>query len=489
VSDGAIAAPDPVPAGGTDRVQALVEDGVRAIGEAIARGECSATDVARACLDRITACNPSLHALLPVDAEAVLEQARASDLRRRTRQSRGVLDGVPIVLKDLIEIEGQVSTNGSSMRSEAVSRVTAAVVERLRDAGMVILGKAHMVEFAYGGWGTNASMGAPRNPWDPRVFRSPGGSSSGSGVAVAAGMTPASLGSDTGGSIRIPAALQGLTGLKPTVGLISLHGCLPLSDSFDSIGPMTRSVADTALLTQALAGYDPRDPRSVRHDRGSMLPSPDTAIDPVGCRVIVTPEAHEPVKVQPAVRRALDAVIGELEAAGVRIEHRAPPFDWNRLLLESSRAIGAEVWARHGSIALDEHRPIDPGVRQRILRARSITPDAYRDAMRHARETGRQWSEWMGDAQAWLMPGCPISAPPIDAVDELDPILSTFTRVANHLGGCALSLPAGLDEHGLPVGVQLVGRAFGEAGLLRIGHLLQQRTQWHRATCPGAIAR
>ncbi len=421
-------------------------------------GESRVAEIVEDCLARIRAGNPVWHALLPIDEEAVRREAERADRRRAGGHHAGPLDGLPIVLKDLIEIEGTVSTNGSVTRSGCVSTRTAAVVERLRAAGAIIVGKAHMVEFAYGGGGTNRSMGAPRNPCDPLVHRSPGGSSSGSGVAVASGMAPASLGSDTGGSIRIPAALQGLSGLKPTVGLISLHGCLPLSASFDSIGPIARSVAECAQITAALAGHDPRD-------RLSVAVAPDRISGLLTAGVV----------------QGQRAVIDVLEALGAQVLWQAAPFDWGEFLRRNGQAIGYEVWQQHGATARDESLPIDPGVRMRMRRAEAITAEEYQAAMAHARRTAHDLSEWLHGADAWLMPGCPISAPPIEGVDEGDPILSTFTRVANHLGGCALSLPAGVDALGLPVGVQLVGPAFGEAALIAIGHAVQQVTSWHRS--------
>jgi aspartyl-tRNA(Asn)/glutamyl-tRNA(Gln) amidotransferase subunit A len=459
--------------------QALTD--LASIRQSLDSGESTVAEIVESCLSRIRNGNRFWHALLPVDEEALRQEAAFTDRRRASGERRGALDGLPIVLKDLIEIEGAVSTNGSLTRAGRLSSRTAAVVERLRAAGAIIVGKAHMVEFAYGGWGTNRGMGAPRNPCDPRVHRSPGGSSSGSGVAVASGMVPASLGSDTGGSIRIPAALQGLTGFKPTVGLISLFGCLPLSANFDSIGPIAGSVNDCAWIAAALVGHDPRDPLSrPMLESQDLVRALDECADLRGRRVIVSPEVAWPVAVQPAVGRGLNDVVEALAALGVTIDRRDPPFDWHELLQHNGRAIGFEVWQTHGCAALDESLPIDPGVRLRMLRAQTISRAHYREAMDHAARTAERWAEWMRGADAWLMPGSPISAPPIDQVDEADPILSTFTRVANHLGGCALSLPSGIDAQGLPVGVQLVAPAGGDVELIRLGAALQRVTDWHR---------
>jgi len=455
---------------------------IAAIRERLEDGSLRVDDLIEGRLASIRELNPLIHALLPVDEEDAHRQAEAARVRRRQSRFLSPLDGVPIVLKDLIEIEGEVATNGSLTRLGARSRITAHVVDRLRAAGLIILGKAQMVEFAYGGWGTNQGMGAPRNPWDAKVHRSPGGSSSGSGAAVASGMVPVSLGSDTGGSIRIPAALQGLTGFKPTVGLISLYGCLPLSRSFDSIGPLARSVRDAAWITWALTGYDARDPlsRTVLQPK-LLLEALEAGGDLRGRKIIATPEDAWPVEVAPAVARGIKRVIECLRDLGVSIEWREPPFDFNELLKQNGRAIGAEVWAQHGTSILDERLPIDPGVRLRMLRARSISEIEYGEAMAHARRTAESWRQWMNGFDAWLMPGCPISAPAIDSVDEGDPILSIFTRVANHLGGCALSLPAGLDEEGLPIGVQLVAPAWSDAELIRLGAGIQGASEWHRS--------
>ena len=194
-----------------------------------------------------------------VDEDSTIAQARAADQRRAAGYSLSAVDGVPIAVKDLCDIEGQITTGGSQDWVTRRSPTTCTAVERLLRAGMVNLGKTHMVEFAFGGWGTNPVMGTPWNPWDLNTHRTPGGSSSGSGVAVAAALCPAALGSDTGGSVRIPAALNGITGLKTTRGLISLHGALALSGTLDSIGPMTRDMRDAAILTELMAGADPLD--------------------------------------------------------------------------------------------------------------------------------------------------------------------------------------------------------------------------------------
>lgn len=220
----------------------------------LAYGDCSSAQLIHAYLERTDRLDPILHAFASVRHDRAMQEAAEADKRRAAGKARGPLDGLPIAIKDLCEIAGEVTTCGSQAWSQRRSVVTSAVVERLQAQGMVCLGKAHMVEFAFGTFGSNPLMGTPRNPWDDKVHRIPGGSSSGSGVAVAAGLAQAAIGSDTGGSIRIPASLLGITGLKPTASRISLEGVLPLSPTLDSVGPMTRSVDDVALLFSALLG-------------------------------------------------------------------------------------------------------------------------------------------------------------------------------------------------------------------------------------------
>ena len=217
-------------------------------------GETTSVAIVEACLANIDAQDEKLHAFIEVYREDAMRMAEAADLERKAGFVRGPLHGLPIAIKDLFHIKGRQTTAGSKSWLGRISTETAVCVQRLLDAGMIPLGKTHMVEFAYGTWGTNKPMGTPWNPWDMKVHRVAGGSSSGSAVAVAAGMAPAALGTDTGGSVRIPAALCGLVGLKPTYGRIPLDGVVPLSKSLDSVGPITRTVEDAALLVAVMAG-------------------------------------------------------------------------------------------------------------------------------------------------------------------------------------------------------------------------------------------
>src|SRR5580765_5682774 len=277
----------------------------------------SPVDAVEALLERIRRRNPSLHAFIAVyGADAVLA-AEGADRAIRAGHRVGPLHGVPIALKDLIDLEGRVTTGGSKVWAERVSPVTATLAERLIAAGMIVLGKTHTVEFAMGSWGTNTHMGTPRNPWDLTVHRTPGGSSSGSSVAVAAGLAPIAIGTDTGGSVRIPAAWCGIVGLKVTVGRISTFGVLPLSTTLHTPGPMTRSVEDAAILFRALEGADPHDPRTRLEPPVDPMPSLRRGV--VGLRLGVLPDS-ERAGIDAEVLDAYDRAVEALARLDARLE-------------------------------------------------------------------------------------------------------------------------------------------------------------------------
>src|SRR5262249_42377424 len=282
----------------------------------------SPVDVVEALLDRIGRRNPDLHAFIAVyDRDARLA-AEAADKAIRAGQRVGPLHGVPIALKDLVDLEGRVTTGGSKHWAQRVSPVTATLAERAIAAGMIVLGKTHTVEFAMGSWGTNAHLGTPRNPWDLAVHRTPGGSSSGSGVAVGAGLAPVALGTDTGGSVRIPAAWCGIVGLKVTAGRISTFGVLPLSSTLDTPGPLTRSVGDAALMFRLLNGPDPRDPETQSWAPSDPFPTLRRGVG--GLTLAVLPET-EREGVDAEVLSAYDASVDALAKLGARIVRPALP--------------------------------------------------------------------------------------------------------------------------------------------------------------------
>ncbi len=448
------------------------------LASAIRAGDTSSREATQAFLDRIARANPRLHAFVAVDADAALAQADAADAARRAGFPLGPLHGVPVAIKDLFEVAGQVVTVGSAAWRTRRATVTACAVERLRAAQMVVIGRTHMVEFAFGGWGVNPVMGTPRNPWDATTHRVPGGSSSGSGVAVAAGLAPAALGSDTGGSVRIPAALNGITGLKTTYGLVPLTGAFPLSFTLDTIGPMARSAHDCELLTSILAGPDPRDPASLLAPR--FMANGDAVPGVRGMRVgLMVPDDY-PMPVDAATQAAIDEAMGVLRGLGAIVSPLRLPFDLDDLMRRTGRIIAAEAWSTHRAYADDPAVPLGEHVRARLQGGRDASAVEYLELLAHQRQERARFAATMADHDVLVAPSVPWPATPLDAVDETSTPMGAFTRWGNYLGVCALSLPAGIDAAGLPLAVQVIGKPFDDARVLRVGRAFQSATDWHR---------
>ncbi len=322
-------------------------------------------------------------------------------------------------------------------------------------------------------------MGAPWNPWDLSTHRVAGGSSSGSAVAVAAGLVPAALGSDTGGSIRIPAAMCALTGLKPTYGLVSLYGAVPLSTTLDSIGPLAHTVDDAALLTLAMAGPDARDPATLDVPRSDVA----TALDgePVirGMRITALSAEQFPAYTIPEVLKSRVEAMALLRDLGAIIEEARFPLDLEDLMVRNGRLIAAEAYAFHRAYIEDASLDIDPWVRRRTLGGKTIGADDYDEELSQRKRAAAEFAEWMRGRDALLTPTLPIAATPVANVDEETTPLAVFTRAVNYLGTCGLSIPSGFTDSGLPIAMQLVGAPFAEGTLVRIGRAFQQRTDWH----------
>jgi len=440
--------------------------------ELIDRGQISALDVTDTYLARIDRADPTLHALTEVFHEAARALARAADAARSSGMPMGPLHGLPIVLKDLLEIEGRVCTFGSKHYASRVSPLTSATVERLLAAGMVPLGKVHMTEFAFGGWGTNVQMGAPRNPWDLAVHRVPGGSSSGTGVAVAAALAPAGIGSDTGGSVRIPCAFNGLTGLKVTHGRISLHGTGLLSWSLDTIGPMARCVRDCALLLDALAVPDLRDPTTLTQPLEQFARDPQSVR---GLRIAMPHADDWPAFVEAGVKAAWLSAARTFESLGAQVIPTRLPAGFLDLAAAAGVIITAEAYALHGALAEDEASLINLAVRKRLKVARRYGPVDYTEALRTMGLRRAEFMAWFEAFDAILLPTVGITAMPLEEVDEGSPIPGFFTRPANYLGLCALAQPSGQVD-GLPVGIQIVGKPFAERTVLALGQAFETAT-------------
>jgi aspartyl-tRNA(Asn)/glutamyl-tRNA(Gln) amidotransferase subunit A len=444
-----------------------------------ARGALSSREIVTAYLTRIAALDERTHAFVDVYRDSALAAAREADRERKAGTLRGPLHGLPIALKDLFHIKGRATSAGSKSRPHGVADNTATAVQQLITAGMIALGKTHMVEFAFGGWGCNEPMGAPWNPWDTTTHRVAGGSSSGSAVAVAAALAPAAIGSDTGGSIRIPAALCGLTGFKPTYGVISLAGVFPLATTLDSVGPLARSVDDAALLLTAMAGPDPRDVASLAAPRIDFEAVLAAEPDLNGMRITVLPVAQFSWPVEPAVLAAREAAIATLSGLGAKIEEARPPFELDDVMVRNGRIIAAEAYACHRHYIADEALAIDPWVRRRTLAGKDMSAADYLDELATRKRIAAAFAHWMRGRDALLTPTLPITATALAEVDESTTPLATFTRAVNYIGACGLSLPAGFSSGGLPIGMQIIGGPFADATLVRIGRAFQMATDWH----------
>ena len=462
-------------------LEALAYAPIHALAVQLENGALSASALLDSCLQRIRRHDEKLHAFAAVYENEARAAAELADHALRAGQRPGPLHGIPIAFKDLLDIEGRVTTGGSLFWRERVSPVTATVVQRLTAAGMIPLGKTHMVEFAFGAWGTNTAMGTPWNPWDLRTHRVPGGSSSGSGVAVAAGLAPAAIGSDTGGSVRIPAALCGIVGLKTTVGRVSNHGALMLSETLDTLGPMARDVEDAALLFAAMHGPDAQDPQTLMHPPVDVLSALKTGV--AGLRLAVLPE-DELGEVDPEVARAFATALDVMRGLGARIDTLTLPVSYKRLADLTGKLIAAEGYALHREWIDRDDLPFDPDVRDRIRWGKTLSAADY---IRIMADRGRLRSEvdrLLRDFDALLLPSTPAPAVPLTGVDQSQSPMSRLTRPVNLLDLCALALPCGCTPGGLPISLQVAGRGYEEARILRIGWAFENATAWHQRRPP-----
>ena len=456
---------------------------IHALSQQIANGRLSPVDLVDECLARIQSLEPSLHAFVSVDAGNARLAAEAADKSIRAGHRIGPLHGIPIAVKDLVEIEGQVTTGGSAAWRGRISARTATLIQKLRAAGMVVLGKTHTVEFAYGGWGTNQHLGTPRNPWDATTHRTPGGSSSGSGVAVAARMAPCAVGTDTGGSVRIPAAWNGITGLKATIGRISTHGILPLSTTLDTPGPIARSVEDCAILLEAWQGEDPLDAQT--RGRRPSEPMATLRFGVKGLRLARMP-ASERDGVDAQVLAAFDRSVDRLADLGAEIVDVTLPFRFGDLGTATARIISSEAYATLADLVNDNAQLIDEAVRPRVRAGAAISSRDYLSALAEREALKREFAAATAGVDAILTPTTMTPAVPVAAVDQTS-TPAMFTRWVNFLDLCALAVPNGFTEAGLPISLQIVCRGYDEAMALRIGWAYQTATDWQDRVPPGMV--
>jgi aspartyl-tRNA(Asn)/glutamyl-tRNA(Gln) amidotransferase subunit A len=459
---------------------------ISTLSEQIHRGTLSPVELMEHLLARVDVLDGALHAFRLVPHQRALAAAQAAELTLRAGQDAGPLHGIPYAVKDIIDVKGLPTTAGSNLLLDNIASADATVVHRLTRAGMVLLGKAQTVQFAFGAPGINHHHGTPHNPWHatPHV---PGGSSSGSGVAVAASMVPMALGTDTGGSVRIPAALCGTVGLKTTVGQVSRAGVFPLSWTLDSVGPLTRSVEDAALVYQAMRGADPDDTST----HGTMPQDVLTELKG-GVRGLRLGFAENifwdqaDAEIAEAVRACGDVFTG----LGAHVDSLAFPDADEVLAVDPRGLIGAtEAYLEHQERLGDRFEEYDPVVTYRILAGKEAGAVDYLRAIRAHTALRQKAQRVLRDVDALLAPTTMIPSMPLDEVDasleaykHWNPCYSRNTRVGNIFGLCSLTVPCGLTTKGLPIGLMISGKAFDEAMILRVGYAFEQATDWHRRT-------
>ncbi|MBI2886972.1 MAG: Asp-tRNA(Asn)/Glu-tRNA(Gln) amidotransferase subunit GatA [Chloroflexi bacterium] len=455
---------------------------IRQAADLIRDHKLSPVELTRAFLDRIAALNGKLNAYITVAGESALAEARTAEAEILRGDQRGPLHGIPIALKDLYATKGLLTTAHSRLLMEWVPEEDSTAAAKLREAGAVLLGKLAMHEYAFGAPHFNGPFPPARNPWDTE--RIPGGSSSGSGTAVAAGLCMGSLGSDTGGSIRGPASFCGIVGLKPTYGRVSRYGVVPLSWTLDHCGPMTWTVEDTVLMLQAIAGHDARDPAS------SRAPVPDYSsalLEDVRGLVIGVPRHYffKPEEVHAETLAAVDAAIAVLKGRGAEVREVEIP-SLKHAGATSRVILTAEAYAYHEANV--KARPQDYGevLRDRITLGGLYSAADYIQALRWRAVIQQEVSQALMEVDVLATP---TSAQPAGRFEESASLMNTlrrpgFTGPFNLTGLPAISVCCGFNSDGLPIGLQIAGRPFDEATVLRVGHTYEKATPWREKRPP-----
>ena len=440
--------------------------------EALHGGKATAQDLAESCFRQIELLNPKLNAFITVlDLQSTLEAQLPATVHPLT----SALRGIPIAIKDLFETAGIRTTIGSLFFSDNVPETDAFVVEKIRQAGALIMGKTNTHEIALGITGNNPHYGTARNPWD--TSRIPGGSSSGSAIAVATGMALGALGTDTGGSIRIPASLCGVVGLKPTCGRVSLRGVFPLSWNLDHVGPLTKCVKDAALMLQVISVYDPLDPTSMKMLTGDYL---GHLVDDMEGKKIALGVGEYIEGADPEVVSAVCDAAKVFEAMGCRVQE--VNVDWMRDAAVANRIMTQSDGAAVHRDRLREHPEMfGDDIRRRLVDGAKTTSTEYILARRTQTEVRKRCEQFFENYDLLLTPTTPISAPTIEGHDAVEQAgrLTRFTAPFNLAGLPALSIPCGFTSDGLPIGLQIVSRPWAESKVLNAGYSYEQVTSWH----------
>ena len=411
----------------------------------------------------------------PDEALARIERydGRLKAFVRTFRPALGDGNGPTFAIKDLFDVAGTPTGGGAQVPLAENPSAHAEAVARLLQAGWRAVGKTQTVELAYGAWGTNRAVGAPWNPWDSTSHRAPGGSSSGSAVAVAAGLCDAALGSDTGGSVRIPAAICGVVGLKPGRGLVSLKGVHPLSPSLDTVGALARDVATAARMLEVISGPDGAAATRERFDAQAAL-----GMDVSDCRLAAVPLDHLG-EVDPEVGRLYLAALDHLRKAGITVQMARPPRALEDSFAPNGLLMAGEGW-RHWRTRIKTHAAVmDPWIVRRFEVGKEISDAALEQAHAQRQADQAEFRGWLAGFDGLLTPTCPLTAVRMAEIDEATSPLSRLTRTANYIDLPAISVPCGLSGDGLPVGLQILGRPREEATVVAVGAAFERISGWN----------
>jgi aspartyl-tRNA(Asn)/glutamyl-tRNA(Gln) amidotransferase subunit A len=447
-------------------------------------GRLSPVELTEALLQRAEGLDSRLNAFRLITRDRATAQAEAAENALRGKQDLGPLHGIPYAVKDLFDVNGLPTTAGCRLLEDNVAAEDCAAVRRLARAGMILLGKTNTVQFAYGGVGINHHHGTPHNPWraEPHV---PGGSSSGSAVAVAAGMVPMALGSDTGGSVRIPSSLCGTVGLKTTVGRISRAGVYPLSWQLDSVGPLARTVEDAALVYEALQGPDPGDEATVGVPAGPVLETLKRGVQGLRLALGETTFFEE---ADPEVAQAVREAARILEGLGARVDSLAVPEAPEALAsMQVGMTSAPEACLINERWLAGHFEELDPVVAHRMIVGQDVKAKDYVAMLRQWSDLRRRIVETLRDVEALLVPTTVIPARPVGVVDatlesyrEYNLRYLRNTSIGNILNLCAVSVPCGFTSQGLPMGLMVYAKPFQEEMALRVAWAYEQATDWHR---------
>ena len=454
---------------------------LKEVAAAIRRRKLSSVELTRSLLERIARWQPALNAFVRVEAEDALAAAKAADRALARRGAKGPLHGVPLAHKDMYYSAGKPAGCGSKLREGWIAPVTSTAIVRLEAAGSFRLGALHMSEFAYSPTGHNSYLGPAHNPWD--ASRITGGSSSGSGAAVAARLTHAALGSDTGGSIRLPAHFCGVTGFKPTYGRVSRANALPLSFTLDTVGPLAQTAEDCALITALIAGPDPLDPTTAGAPAWNAKAAKRS---PKGLKIGV-PTRFYVDDLEPDVAAALDAALAAFTRLGAKIVKVELP-DQTALSAAALIVLAVEATSAHAPWLRTRAADYGPQVRNRLENGLAYSAIEYLEALRWRAPALAAHLGALGDVDVVIAPASRLVAPTIEETDvgggpdaeAAIQAVTRFMRPVNYLGLPTLVVPAGQSRQGLPIGLQLIGRPFGDETLIALGAAFQNATDHHR---------